>query len=440
MNSHRDAVLKSPDANKVYDVIGIGFGPSNISLAIALNEMAPHLEVAFVDSEPCFGWHGGMLFKNATMQVSFLKDLVSFRNPRSHFTFINYLHSKGRIAAFSNKKDFFPSRIEFHDYLAWCAAEFNHQVFYGNRVTHITEGGKTENGEPLFEVELQVGTVKKRILTKALVHSAGLQPQMPEGVTPSERITHVHKLMARFKDAPPENHSHCVVVGGGQSAAEAVEHLLEQHPSITVTAIVARFGYTPADDSPFVNEIFDAEVVDDFYSASPQVRKNILALHASTNYTAVDLGLIENIYRGWYEDRVSGKQRLTIERMSRFQSVQAHGDRLQVTFSRQLAGDVQHIQCDHLICATGFAPRGIEPLLCNKLQARMQQEDGVPLFSRHYQVKFTGEQAPLLYSIGMSENSHGLTATLISNMAVRAGEIAGDLQACLSRGHYDKAI
>ncbi|QVM92309.1 lysine N(6)-hydroxylase/L-ornithine N(5)-oxygenase family protein [Pseudomonas entomophila] len=433
-------VSRSPCERKVHDVVGIGFGPSNISLAIALQELAPELSVAFVDSAPGFAWHKGMLFKNATMQVSFLKDLVSFRNPRSHFTFVNYLHSKGRIAAFCNKKDFFPGRVEFHDYLSWCAAEFSEQVFYGHRVLRIADGGVADDGAPLFRVEMQVGDTTTSMLTRSVVHSLGLEPQMPDDVQPGERVTHVHHLLARLQEADLPADGHCVVVGGGQSAAEAVEYLLETYPALKVTAIHARYGYTPADDSPFVNEIFDAEAVDGFHAAPAHVRKHVLRTHASTNYAAVDLALIEKLYRQWYDDEVSGQQRLTLERLSRFQKVQVQGNGLQVTFDRQLSGEARQVHCDYLVCATGFRPRNIADLLCAPLASRLVKEEGGAQLSRHYRLAFKGEAAPLLYSTGVAEGSHGLSATLISNMAIRAGEIVGDLKTSLRHRQYEKAV
>lgn len=433
-------LARSPCERKVHDVVGIGFGPSNIALAIALQEMAPQLDVAFVDSAPGFAWHKGMLFKNATMQVSFLKDLVSFRNPRSHFTFVNYLHSKGRIAAFCNRKDFFPARVEFHDYLSWCAAEFSDQVYYGHQVIRIVEGGVSDDGAALLRIEMRVGDTTTSLLTRSVVHSLGLEPRLPEGLHADARITHVHHLLKHLQETPPKADGHCVVVGGGQSAAEAVEYLLETYPSLRVTAILGRYGYTPADDSPFVNQIFDADAVDDFHAAPPHVRQHVLRVHASTNYAAVDLALIEKLYRQWYDDEVTGQQRLVLERLSRFQMASTHGNELQVTFSRQLSGDVQSIACDYLICATGFRPRNIADLLCSGLAARLVKDEGGAWLSRHYRLTFKGEAAPLLYSTGIAESSHGLSATLISNMAIRAGEIVDDLCASLTRRQYEQAV
>ncbi|AZE82442.1 L-ornithine N5-oxygenase [Pseudomonas orientalis] len=439
MSFATDLVI-SPCEQKIHDVVGIGFGPSNISLAIALQEMAPELDVAFFDSAPGFGWHKGMLFKNATMQVTFLKDLVSFRNPRSHFTFVNYLHSKGRIAAFCNKKDFFPGRLEFHDYLSWCAAEFSDQVFYGHQVLSINEGGVDDDGSPLFRVQMQVGDMTTAVLARSVVHSLGLEPQLPLGVEPGERVTHVHHLLAHLEKTALNADGHCVVVGGGQSAAEAVEYLLETYPAMNVTAIMARYGYTPADDSPFVNEIFNADAVDDFHASPAHVRQHILRTHASTNYSAVDMALIEKLYRNWYDDEVSGQQRLKLERMSRFQSVLVQDAGLQVAFNHQMSSDVQKLRCDYLVCATGFRPRRIADLLCASLAARLVHDEGSARILRNYRLTFQGDSAPLLYSTGVAEDTHGLSATLISNMAIRAGEIVDDLRTTLKRRHYEQAV
>ncbi|MFD6073701.1 SidA/IucD/PvdA family monooxygenase, partial [Amycolatopsis lurida] len=110
----------------VYDVVGVGFGPSNLALAIAVTEhnTAPGAETVtahFLERQVRFGWHRGMLIDNATMQVSFLKDLATMRNPTSSFSFLSYLHSKDRLVDFINHKNLFPLRIEFHDYFEWAA-------------------------------------------------------------------------------------------------------------------------------------------------------------------------------------------------------------------------------------------------------------------------------------------------------------------------------
>ncbi|MDT5138943.1 MAG: L-ornithine N5-monooxygenase, partial [Mycobacterium sp.] len=59
-------------------LLGIGFGPSNLALAIALAERGT--SAVFAEAQPRFGWHRGMLMPGTRMQVPFLKDLVTLRN------------------------------------------------------------------------------------------------------------------------------------------------------------------------------------------------------------------------------------------------------------------------------------------------------------------------------------------------------------------------
>src|SRR5689334_23589953 len=125
------------------DVVGIGFGPSNLAMAIAVTEhndtRGPDARVRarFLERQAGFGWHRGMLLDDATMQVSFLKDLVTLRNPTSEFSFLRYLHSRGRLIDFINHKNLFPLRVEFHDYLEWAARQVGDVVRYGHEVVDV---------------------------------------------------------------------------------------------------------------------------------------------------------------------------------------------------------------------------------------------------------------------------------------------------------------
>lgn len=123
----------------VFDLIGVGFGPSNLALAVRLAERsgAHTLAHCFVERQPAFGWHRGMLLDDCRMQISFLKDLVTMRDPKSRYTFINYLFERGRLNEFVNLKNFYPTRVEFHDYLSWVADAFDDRVHYSETVLGI---------------------------------------------------------------------------------------------------------------------------------------------------------------------------------------------------------------------------------------------------------------------------------------------------------------
>ncbi|MBM4575483.1 SidA/IucD/PvdA family monooxygenase, partial [Rhodococcus hoagii] len=121
--SQRTASENSLGSEETLDLIGIGFGPSNLALAIAIEEHnadcapADRVRARFFEKQQAFGWHQGMVLDGATMQIAFPKDLVTFRNPRSGYTFFSYLHERGRLVDFVNHQTFFPTRVEFQDYL-----------------------------------------------------------------------------------------------------------------------------------------------------------------------------------------------------------------------------------------------------------------------------------------------------------------------------------
>lgn len=65
------------------DVIGIGIGPFNLSLA-ALIEPTP-LRALFLEKRDALVWHPGLALPNSRLQVSPLKDCVTLVDPTSPF-------------------------------------------------------------------------------------------------------------------------------------------------------------------------------------------------------------------------------------------------------------------------------------------------------------------------------------------------------------------
>src|SRR5262245_36348336 len=109
----------SASAGSDYSFVGIGFGPSNLALAVAADEISLIHSGMFIERSPRFQWHPGMMFDGARMQISFLKDLATLRNPSSPYTFLQYTKAKGRLEQFVNVNEFRPTRLEYHDYLQW---------------------------------------------------------------------------------------------------------------------------------------------------------------------------------------------------------------------------------------------------------------------------------------------------------------------------------
>ncbi|GAA3001367.1 lysine N(6)-hydroxylase/L-ornithine N(5)-oxygenase family protein [Kitasatospora albolonga] len=416
------------------DLIGIGFGPANLALAIAVdahNERNPQeaLSARFVERQERFGWHRGMLLEGATMQVAFLKDLVTMRDPRSRFSFLCYLQERDRLADFINQKSFYPTRLEFHDYLEWCAAEFTDAVDYGRsavQVRPVVEAGRTVAVEVVTEAAAG-GAERRTHRARNLSVGTGLTPCLPAGVTAGERVWHTRDLLHRAPELTELKHRRFTVVGAGQSAAEAVEYLHRAFPGAEVCAVFSRYGYSPADDSPFANRIFDPEAVDHYYGAPESVKQRLLDLHANTNYSVVDGDLIEQLYRTVYQEKVAGQERLRMLNTTRLVGVEevADGARAQV---RNLAtGEEYGLDSDAVVLATGYAHVDPRELL-GELAADCLVDGGGRLrVDRDHRV-LTAEHVEVgIYLQGGTEHTHGITSSLLSTLAVRSGEISDSL-------------
>jgi L-ornithine N5-oxygenase len=422
------------ETTPVYDVVGVGFGPANLALAIAIEEYneqaAPDekLTAVFLEKQPSFGWHRGMLIPDATMQVSFLKDLATMRNPRSRFGFVPYLHDRGRLVDFINHKVLFPTREEFHDYLQWAANGVDHMVRYGLEVTAIRS---TSQAGPVVEVDVTALGETEAVTYRArnLVLGTGLVPRMPEGVASSERLWHSSEFLHRLAALPTETPRRFVVAGAGQSAAEIADHLHRTYENAEVVAVHTRYGYSPADDSPYANRIFDPEAVDLYHGAAPEVRRKLMAYHRNTNYGVVDMDLIEELYRRSYQEKVRGEQRLRIMGASQLTSVEADADEVRVRVRNLATGETEALTADAVVYATGYTEPDPARLLGELNAACERDEDGRLRVHRDYRVHTGPELEAAVYLMGGTEHSHGITANLLSMAAVRAGEICDSLAA-----------
>lgn len=399
-------------------LLGVGFGPSNLALAIALDEGG--LAAVFLEQQPKFGWHLGMLLPQARMQIPFLKDLVTLRNLQSDFTFLNYLGERGRLVEFIGQHTLFPTRTEFHDYLEWAAARVAADVRYGHRVIEISPG----------ETGFVVRTDPDRVIHAAtLVLATGLHPQLPAGVVETPRQWHSHRLLGKLAELNPSGPRRFAVVGAGQSAAEVVAHLHEAYPQAEVHAVFARYGYSSADDTPYANRIFDPSAMDDFYCADPQVRERLLDYHRSTNYSAVDPPLIDELYSREYAELVSGARRLFMHNASEVIAAQEFPDKVRLTISRLIDYSRATLDCDAVVYATGYAPMDVRCVL-GELAGRYEFDpQGRPAVTRDYRLVPKAGAPGDIYLNGGVEHTHGLSSSLLSNVAVRAGEIVSAFEA-----------
>jgi L-ornithine N5-oxygenase len=416
----------------IHDLIGIGFGPSNVALAIALDEKrhgGKPLDALFIERQPSFAWHPHMLLEQAHMQISFLKDLATLRNPTSRFTFVNYLHEQGRLTDFINLKSFFPSRHEFNDYLGWAAGQFEDACRYGEEVFEVLP--EKQGGEvPLLRVRSRdaSGRVQER-LARNLVVSIGGVPNIPEGFRALRDDARVFHSSSYLKDMARHPQARRVaVLGAGQSAAEIFMDLQGRPGAPQVDLIMRARSIRPSDDSPFVNEVFNADFTDYMYSRDTDERAALLDEFSQTNYAVADLDLIQQIYKVFYDQKVARESRLRMLRQHQVQAVRAAQDGIHLTL---LDRDVQResiVRYDAVVLATGYARDQHKDLL-EPLAPYIGNYD----VDRYYRLKATSDFHPGIYLQGACEDSHGLSDTLLSVTSVRTGEIGNALLAAQSR-------
>lgn len=411
--------------NTVHDLIGIGFGPSNLALAIALEEQpgTRAIDAHFIERQPHFAWHPGMLLPGTHMQISFLKDLVSMRNPRSHFSFINYLHHHGRLQDFINLKTFLPSRIEFNDYFRWTAAHFSDRCSYGEDVIDIQPVMDGDEARLLRVISQTPGGRRHQRLTRNLALGLGGRPHIPDAfkaVKQDPRVFHSHHYLKGLSANPGAKR--IAILGAGQSAAEIFVDLTQRPGIEQVDLIMRAHVIKPADDSPFVNEIFNTEFVDYIFNCPAAERNNMLCEFRHTNYACTDLDLIRQIFDILYQQRVCGKQHQRI--LCRHLVEDIHNDEEGITLRLNDLNQGQHVerQYDTLILATGYE-RGHHRALLGNLAPFLGDFE----ITRDYRIKASPAFRPCIFIQGGSEQTHGLSDTLLSVTAVRAGEIVDSI-------------
>ncbi len=263
--------LRASSPEEVDDLVGVGFGPASLAVAVALHDALeaspspPELsnlngtppKVRFIERQSGFAWHAGMLLPGAKMQITFIKDMATLRNPRSEFTFLNYLHKHDRLVQFTNLGTFLPQRIEYEDYMRWCAGWFNEVVEYGHEVVEIlpAKGGSTKDPVTQFLITLrnrETDELVQRTARHVLI-AAGGKPNIPKSLPQAHpRVIHSSQYSHLIPQilTERENPYRISVIGGGQSAAEIFSNLHSEYPNSTITLLIRGSALRPSDDSP----------------------------------------------------------------------------------------------------------------------------------------------------------------------------------------------
>ncbi|KAL8813185.1 MAG: hypothetical protein Q9200_000452 [Gallowayella weberi] len=423
-----------------YDLVCIGFGPASLAIAIALHDRGVNARVLYIEKQRSFIWHAGMLLPNARMQISFLKDLATLRDPTSKFTFINYLKSNNRLVAFTNLSTFLPLREEYNDYMSWCASHFEDKVQYGYETESVAAIDNQKGPITTWQITSRNTETDhmSTVTAQSVVIAIGGKPKIPIPLNGLDsRVVHSSSYSITVPQILKENwKAHSVaVVGGGQSSAEIFDDLQTRYPNSSVTLFTGASALKPSDDSPFVNEVFDPERVDTFYNQAPESRHQSTLADKSTNYGVVRPELLDRLYEIMYQQRLHEPDLSKWQfRIVAWQAVigfekSSDGDRIRLRLKNTSNGEIttSDASFDLAIMGTGYERKGHETLL--ESTRDLLQENNFAV-ERNYRIKYRKDAVKEdcgIWLQGCCEDTHGLGDTLLSMLAVRGGEMADSI-------------
>lgn len=422
-------------AHPVHDVLGIGFGPANLALAIALEEKYPGLSARFLEARETPDWQPGMLLDGSDIQNHPSRDLVTLRNPRSRYGFLNYLHEQGRLLRHLNLPLEFPLRKEYAGYIRWAADCFAHQVDCGQRAAGVRV--VEENGERLYEISTESG---RRYLGRTMVMAPGRTPYIPEPYDTAlgSRVFHLTQYLPRLRQLTADGDPKAVaVIGGSQSAVELALDLTRRFPHTRVAVYTRSHSLRLKDTSPFSEEGFFPEFTDYYFRASRESRRVLDSYMHPTNYSSADGDVLKELYVAIYEQELDGEQRVFVHGNQQATGVAAGDDGVRLELRELHTGETLRDEVDFAVLATGFRNMGpgrheelCPPLLAPLADRFATEEDGRLEVGADYALTpRTGADAlPPLFLNGLCESSHGIgDAGSFSLLSLRAGTLTDAL-------------
>ena len=397
-----------------YDLLGIGIGPFNLSLA-ALLDKAKSAKFLFLDDKPEFTWHKELMFKDATMQTSFLKDLVTPVDPTSPYTFLNYLVEKGQFYHFLNTGRKSINRVEFEDYCKWVSKQLGASLKFGCRVQKVVP---TSEGYTVYHSQ---GSHQ----AKALCVASGPVPNIPECAKPHLGANVFHAKSAQAAKMNLEG-KRLVVVGGGQTGVELFRNALKGQwgrPQ-SVRLLTGRENLRPLDEGPFTNELFTPEFVSEFYQL-PQSSKDEFSerlLLASDGNTPEYL---QDFYNDLYLERFYFQQMpeagiYPMRWMTNLVSMESGAYQLKV--DNRLQQKEESFSADIVVLATGF--RSQIPQFLQDIEPEISKDFmGRPVIGSDYRLQMNSGLSPI-YMMNFSRHGPGVADPQTSLMSWRSAVIA----------------
>ncbi|MFD5591281.1 lysine N(6)-hydroxylase/L-ornithine N(5)-oxygenase family protein [Streptomyces griseorubiginosus] len=356
-----------PDAPR--DLVGIGIGPCNLSLA-ALAQPLTTLDAVFYEQRPAFRWHPGLLIDGATVQVPFLADLVTLVDPASDWTFLNYLKARERLFPFYFAERFHIQRAEYDAYCRWVAENLP-----GLHFSHQVDAVRFNPERDVFEVDFTQldsdgeAEALGRTYTRNIVVGIGTEPYVPEPLKPlvgapgvpvihaADYLDHRQSLLAA---------DHVTVVGSGQSGAEVFLDLLRNRPTgrERLHWLGRTEAFAPMEYSKLGLEHFTPDHTRYFHALSESVRDRLgttqWQLHrgigADTIAAIHDELYHRTLHGGWPDAVLTPGVRVRTAGRIATTKIELHLEHIQ-------QGSRSRLTTDAVVLATGYRERPLDRIL-----------------------------------------------------------------------------
>ena len=395
---------------------GIGAGPFNLSVAALLQKIGS-VDVGFFDNKSSFNWHSGLMLEGASLQTSWMKDLVSPIDPTNPYSFMNFLVKQGRFYSFINAEQEAVSRQEFAQYLQWVSEQLP-AVHFSSAVREVNYKNQC------FWLRFD----DKIIAADHLCVGTGTQPFVPAFASSmlGKSVFHGGQMLAAERNFSGKR---VVVVGGGQTGAEIFLNLMQARwgACASVSWLSRRDNFEQLDESPFVNDYFTPDYVHHFLGLDSDTKKTMVDKQKLAS-DGISPSTLKQIYQHLYQTKVvetnptpyllmPGRELLGMEKTGNSYGLRVAYDQL---------GEAEYLQADVVIFCTGF--KSVVPACLEPLAEDLKWEaDGVLSMQDNYRVRWSGGDHNSIYAVNASRHHHGIVDPQTSLMAWRAATIVNDL-------------
>ncbi|MEW2404580.1 SidA/IucD/PvdA family monooxygenase [Streptomyces sp. NPDC046862] len=414
------------------DLVGVGIGPFNLSLA-ALADGLPGLRTAFLEQSTAFRWHAGMMIEGATLQVPFLADLVSLVDPTSRWSFLNYMRHRERLFPFYFAERFHIQRIEYDAYCRWVSEQLP-----ACRFGHVVNTVRWDTARRAFDVDFtRVGADGEaqgvgQLSARHLVLGVGTAPHVPEHLRPlvddeTEPVWHSAEYLAHRDELLSADH--VTVVGSGQSGAEVFLDLLRRRPvGREGLAWIARTpAFAPMEYSKLGLEQFTPDYTRYFQGLAEPVRDRLLPQQWQLykGVSAETLGDIQDeLYRRSLDDTWPD---VMLTPGIDLRSVGRSGGRLELKFSHLQQASHGTLATDGLVLATGYTERSVTTLTESMAPHIRKDAGGRPQIDEAYRLVLGEPVEGSVFVQNAERHSHGVGAPDLGLAAWRSAVILNAL-------------